>query len=107
MEVKAQSQNFPLSKSNVFRQGSKKGNDLIAPEYLRWLEINHPDSVPADRHMLVLAPESSGGVSEDSPTLTDVFSFVQPSSPLTMTECATSSNSLSTAPRVSTTASCS
>ena len=38
-------------------------------EYLRWLEINHPDSVPADRHMLVLAPEPSGGVSEDNPTL--------------------------------------
>ena len=62
-------------------------------EYLRWLEINHPDSVPADRHMLVLAPEPSGGVSEDNPTLTDVFSYVQPSSPLTVTECATSSNS--------------
>ena len=62
-------------------------------EYLHWLEINHPDSVPADRHMIVLAPESSGGVSKDNPTLTDVFSFVQPSSPLTMTECATSSDS--------------
>ena len=32
------------------------------PEYLRWLEINHPDSVPADRHILVLAPKSSAGV---------------------------------------------
>ena len=51
-------------------------------EYLCWLEINHPDSVPADRHIL-------GGVSEDNP---DVFSFVQPSSQLTMNECATSSN---------------
>ena len=61
-------------------------------EYLRWLEINHPDSVPADRRMLVLAPEPSGGVSEDNPTLTDLFSYVQPSSPLTVTECATSSN---------------
>ena len=55
-----------------------EGYDLMDSEYLRWLEINHPDSVPADRHMLVLAPESCGGVSEDNPTLTDVFSYVQP-----------------------------
>ena len=70
-----------------------EGYDLIDPEYLRWLEINHSDSIPADRHMLVLAPESSADVSEDNPTLTDVFSFVQPSSPIPTTECATPSNS--------------
>ena len=43
------------------------------PKYLRWLEIYHPDRVPADRHTLVLAPESSAGVSEDNPSLADVF----------------------------------
>ena len=96
---------FSIEQEQHFRTRFEGGYDLMDPEHLHWLEINHPDSVPADRHMLVLAPESSGGVSEDSRTLTDVFSFVQPSSPLTMTECATSSNSLSTAPRVSTTAS--
>ena len=98
---------FSIDQEQRFQTRFEEGYDLMDPEYLHWLEINHPDSVPADRHMLVLAPESSGGISEDSRTLTDVFSFVQPSSPLTMTvsECATSSNSLSTAPYVSTTAS--
>ena len=69
----------------IFQTRLEEGYDS---EYLRWLQINHRDSVPADRHMLVLAPECSGGVSEDNPTLTDVFSFVQPLSPLAMTECA-------------------
>ena len=84
---------FSVEQEERFRERFEEGYDLIDPEYLRWLEINHPDSIPADRHMLVLAPESSADVSEDNPTLTDVFSFVQPSSPIPTTECATPSNS--------------
>ena len=84
---------FSIEQEQRFQTRFEEGNDLMDSEYLCWLEINYLDSVPADRHMLVLAPESSGGVSEDNPTLTDVFSYVQPSSPLTVTECATSSNS--------------
>ena len=84
---------FSVEQEQRFQTRFEEGYDLVDPEYLRWLEINHPDSVPADRHMLVLAPESSAGVSEDNPTLTDVFSFVQLSSPIPTTECATPSNS--------------
>ena len=84
---------FSVEQEERFRERFEEGYDLIDPEYLRWLEINHPDSIPADRHMLVLAPESSADVSEDNPTLTDVFSFVQPSSPIPTTECAAPSNS--------------
>ena len=84
---------FSVEQEERFRERFEEGYDLIDPEYLRWLEINHPDSIPADRHMLVLAPESSADVSEDNPTLTDVFSFVQPSLPIPTTECATLSNS--------------
>ena len=84
---------FSSKQEQLFQTRLEKGYDLIDSEYLRWLQINHPDSVPADRHMLVLALESSGSVSEDNPTLTDVFLFVQPLSPLAMTECATSSDS--------------
>ena len=83
---------FSVEQEQRFQRRFEEGYDLMDPEYLCWLEINHPDSVPADRHMLVLAPESSADVSEDNPTLTDAFSFVQPSSPLPMTECALSSN---------------
>ena len=84
---------FSVEQEERFRERFEEGYDLIDPEHLRWLEINHPNSIPADRHMLVLAPESSADVSEDNPTLTDVlFSFVQPSSPIPTTE-ATPSNS--------------
>ena len=80
---------FSMEQEQRFRERFEEEYDLIDPEYLRWLEINHPDRVPADRHLLVFAPDSAG-VSEDNPTLSNVFSFVQPSSPLTMTERATS-----------------
>ena len=64
---------FSVEQEERFRERFEEGYDLIDPEHLRWLEINHPDSIPADRHMLVLAPESSADVSEDNPTLTDVL----------------------------------
>ena len=83
---------FSIEQEKLF-QTRFKGYDFMDPDYLCWLEFNHPDSVPADRHMLVLAPESSEGSSGDNPTLTDMFSFMQPSSPLSMSESATSSNS--------------
>ena len=67
---------FSVEQEQCSQRRFEEGYDLIYLEYLSWLEINHPDSVPADRHILVLAPESSAGVSEDNPTLTDAFSFV-------------------------------
>ena len=91
---------FSTEQEQRFQTRFEEGYDLMDSEYLRWLEINHPDSVPADRHMLVLAPESCGGVSEDNPTLTDVFLYV---SPLIVTEYATSSNSTSLNSHASTT----
>ena len=51
---------FSIEQEQRFQTRFEEGYDLMDSEYLRWLEINHPDSVPADRHMLVLAPESSG-----------------------------------------------
>jgi len=84
---------FSIEQEQRFQTRFEEGCDLMDSEHLHWLEINHPDSVPADRHMLVLASESSRGVSKDNSTLTDVFSYVQPLSPLTVTKCATSSNS--------------
>ena len=104
---------FSIKQEKLFQTRFEEGYDFMDPDYLCWLEINHPDSVSADRHMLVLAPESSAGSSGDNPTLTDIFSFVQPSSPLSMSESATSSNSsptlnstitsVATTPHVSTT----
>lgn len=73
---------FSIEQEQRFQTRFEEGYDLMDSEYLCWLEKDHPDSVPADRHMLVLAPESSGGMIEDNPTLTGVFSYVQPSSPL-------------------------
>ena len=54
-------------------------------DYLRWLKINHPDSIPPDRHMLVIPPKPPMDTIDD-PSLTDLFSFVQPSSPLAIAE---------------------
>ena len=43
--------NFPIGQEQCFQTRFEEGYDLMDPEYLHWLEINHPDSVPADRHM--------------------------------------------------------
>ena len=75
---------FSVEQEQRFQTRFEEGYDLIDSEYIHWLEINHPDSVPADRQMPIPNPKSSAGVSEDSPTLVDVFSSVQPLSPHTI-----------------------
>ena len=48
MEMKIPLQSFWLSENNFFRPGSKK--DKINGFWVCWLEISHPDNVPADMH---------------------------------------------------------
>ena len=43
---------FSIEQEQRFQTRFEEGYDLMDSEYLRWLEINHPDSVPADKHML-------------------------------------------------------
>ena len=45
---------FSIEQEQRFQTRFEEGYDLMDSEYLRWLEINHPDSVPADRHSLSL-----------------------------------------------------
>ena len=59
----------------------EEGYDLMDPQYLQWLEIHHPDSVLADKDMFVPPTEDL-----NQQSLTDMFSFVPPSSPVTMNE---------------------
>ena len=90
---------FSIEQEHLFRTRFKEGYDLLDPEYLHWLKINHPDSVQA------VTSESSARVNENDTTLADEFSFVQPLSPLTMSESATFPNSSvlnSTAPESAT-----
>ena len=46
------------------------------PEYLRWLEIYHPEAIPADRYSLVTAPSSTP--IQASSSVVDHFSSVSP-----------------------------
>ena len=46
------------------------------PEYLRWLEIYHPEAIPADRYSLVTA--SSSTPIQASSSVVDHFSSVSP-----------------------------
>ena len=34
----------------LFEKRYNKGYNLYDPDYLSWLEVNHPDAVPVDRH---------------------------------------------------------
>ena len=48
---------FSVEREERFRERFEEGYDLIDPEYLRWLEINHPDSIifqPTDTCLFLL-----------------------------------------------------
>ncbi len=51
--------------AELFERRYNDGYDLYDPVYLTWLEFNHPDAVPTDRHSM-----------ETSMSLVDVFAHV-------------------------------
>ena len=75
---------FSEEQEQLYQMRYEEGYDLMDPQYLQWLEIHHPDSVPADKDMFVPAPDPTEDLNQQS--LTDMFSFVPPSSPVTMNE---------------------
>ena len=46
------------------------------PQYLHWLEIYHPEAIPADRYSLVIAPSSTP--IQASSSVVEHFSSVSP-----------------------------
>ena len=79
------SKTFSEEQEQLYQMRYEEGYDLVDPQYLQWLEIHHPDSVPADKDMFVPAPDP-GTEDLNQQSLTDMFSFVPPSSPVTMNE---------------------
>ena len=53
-----------------FQKRYDKGYDLYDEEYLRWLELNHPSNLPADRSLL--------GSTPSTPSAVDSFISVEP-----------------------------
>ena len=47
--------------------------DLYNPAYVVWVEVTHPEAVPADRYMLINAPATSGtnGLTKSSTSSSD------------------------------------
>lgn len=39
---------FTSEKEDLFQHRFEEGYDLLDPEYLSWLRLNHPDAVPSD-----------------------------------------------------------
>ena len=66
---------FSADKELLFQQRHEEGYDLYDPEYVRWLEVYHPDDVPHDRYHLV--PSMSNSIVES-------FATVIPLSPMTL-----------------------
>ena len=83
-QEKSKSTTFSKEQEQLYQRRYEEGYDLMDPQYLRWLEIHHPESVPADKDKLVPAPESTEDLNQQS--LADVFSFVSPTSPVTMND---------------------
>ena len=70
------SPSFSKEQEDCYKQRYSKGYDLMNPEYLRWLEIYHPEAIPADRYSLVTAPSSTP--IQASSSVVDHFSSVSP-----------------------------
>jgi hypothetical protein len=60
----------------LFEHRYEEGYDIPDPEYIAWLELNHPEAVPSDRYSLV--------PSTPSETVSGAFAHVRPSVPLDM-----------------------
>ena len=58
-------------KEELYQRRFEEGYDVYDSGYLKWLEKNHPEFVPADRYTLV-------SVSEQQPSVSDFFSYVTP-----------------------------
>ena len=75
---------FSEEQEQLYQRRYEEGYDLMDPQYLHWLEIHHPESVPADKDNLIPASESTEDLNQQS--LADAFSFVSPTTPVTMSE---------------------
>ena len=80
-EDKSGRKSFSEEQEQLYQRRYDEGYDLMDPQYLQWLEIHHPDSVPAAKTKLVPAPSYDQDLNQQS--LADVFSFVPPTSPVT------------------------
>ena len=63
-----------------FEQRYEEGYDLYDADYISWLECQHPDAVPSDRHLLVTASTPIGR--QESASILDAFSSVIPCTPI-------------------------
>ena len=76
-----ETQVFSAEQEQVFQKRYTEGYDLPDPVYRQWLTIHHPELVSAVQHVCV--PPSDP---DEPESLTDLFSYVAPQSPLTMSE---------------------
>ena len=74
---------FTAEQEQLFQRRYEEGYDLPDPHYRQWLTLHHPDSISSNQRGCVPPDETLG-------SLADLFSSVEPQSPLTMTESATS-----------------
>ena len=79
---------FSAEQQLLFQTRYEEGYDLPDPDYHQWLTIHHPESVSAEQP-LHTSPFNPDEMFNNQESLTDLFSFVQPHSPLTMTESST------------------
>ena len=57
----------------------EEGYDLYDPTYMAWLEVNHPEAVPADRYMLTPTPRVAKVPSTESTPNSSSSSSLSPS----------------------------
>ena len=69
---------YRMSKSSSIMR-YEEGYDLMNSQYLQWLELHHPDSVRANKDIVI-------PVDLNQQSLADMFSFVIPSSPVTVND---------------------
>ena len=77
---------FSAEQEQLFQTRFEEGYDLMDPEYLCWLKVNHPDSVSVYENTPISVPKSFDGGIDDDTSLTDTFSYVQPLTPTSTTE---------------------
>ena len=73
---------FSAEQERLYQTRYKVGYDLPDSDYHDWLTIHHPEFVSANQHVCV--PPSNQDECPES--LADLFSFVEPQSPLTITD---------------------
>ena len=70
----------------MFQRRLEEGYDLPDAEYMRWLRIHHPESLPPDGEApLPNLPLDEWKIDDRQESLAVLYSSVRPASPLTMT----------------------